>query len=55
MNKILSLEELALDVEIEPNDVELADCMVESFDMSFAEAVDRLARIDFDALRESLS
>lgn len=50
------LPELADGIEeLEPNDVELADCLVESFGMTYAQAVDRLARVDLSALRESLS
>lgn len=50
------LPDLADDInEIEPNDVEIADCLVESFGMTYAQAADRLKRIDFAALNESLS
>ena len=41
--------------EIEPNDVEIADCLVETFGMSYTQAVSRLSRINMPALWETLS
>ncbi|RSZ60008.1 hypothetical protein HF313_14935 [Massilia atriviolacea] len=53
--RALSLAELADDVsDAEPTDVEIVDVLVESFDMTRGQAIDRLNHIDTVALRAAL-
>lgn len=51
----LSLEELSCDLlELVPSDIELLDVLVEYFDLTRAEMIERLICVDFVALRKEL-
>ncbi|MES2323243.1 MAG: hypothetical protein V4633_13345 [Pseudomonadota bacterium] len=40
--------------DIEPTDLEIIDLMVEDFGMTHLQAIERLSRIDFNAVRAEL-
>lgn len=54
--RFLTLPELADQIEdLDPTDIELVDVIVETFGLTHDQALTRLAHMDVDALRESLS